>query len=45
MKYISDSGARWREGDMFEWLQKNTPKLYVLTHPVWWYDKTTLENY
>lgn len=45
MKYISDSGARWREGDMFEWLEKNTPKLYVLTHPVWWYDKTTLENY
>ena len=45
MKYISDSGARWREGDMFEWLQKDVLKLYVLIHPVWWYNKTTLENY
>jgi len=45
MKYISDSGARWREGDMFEWIKKDKDKLYILTHPFWWYNNTPLENY
>lgn len=45
MKYISDSGARWREGCMSIWIGKNEPKLYILTHPFWWYEETPLENY
>ena len=44
-KYISDSGCRWREGDMLNWINKGEDKLYVLTHPVWWYETTPLENY
>ena len=44
-QYISDSGGRWREGDLLYWVDKNTPKLYVNTHPVWWYNLTSLENY
>ena len=45
VKYISDSGSRWREGDMLEWINKGESKLYVLTHPAWWYETTPLENY
>lgn len=44
-KYISDSGGRWREGDLLEWINKDINKLYVNTHPVWWYNNTPLENY
>lgn len=44
-KYISDSGGRWREGDLLEWVNKDINKLYVNTHPVWWYNQTPLENY
>ena len=45
-KYISDSGARWREGSMHEWISEDkADKLYVNTHPLWWFDKTPLENY
>lgn len=45
MKYISDSGCRWREGDMKEWIEKGQEKLYVNTHPFWWFENTPLENY
>lgn len=45
MKYISDSGARWREGCMSEWIKKEEPKLYINTHPFWWFKNTPLENY
>jgi hypothetical protein len=45
MKYISDSGCRWREGDMREWIEKHHRKLYINTHPFWWFEKTPLENY
>lgn len=45
MKYISDSGCRWREGDMKVWIEKGQPKLYVNTHPFWWFENTPLENY
>lgn len=34
-KYISDSGMRWREGDMLENLD-DYPRLQVLVHPAWW---------
>ena len=45
MKYISDSGARWREGCMCNWIKNNEKKLYINTHPFWWYKDTPLENY
>ena len=44
-KYISDSGGRWREGDLIDWVNKKEKKIYVNTHPVWWYNNTPLENY
>lgn len=33
-KYISDSGQRWREGDLSQHLDKSY--LQVLVHPIWW---------
>lgn len=45
MKYISDSSARWREGCMCNFIKKETPRLCVLTHPIWWHKKSPLENY
>lgn len=45
MKYISDSAGRWREGCACNFIRENTPKLCVLTHPIWWFDKTPAENY
>jgi hypothetical protein len=35
-KYISDSSCNWREGCLHHHIGKHH-KLYVLTHPVWWY--------
>ncbi len=40
MKYISDSQYKWREGCMCNHLAKEK-KLCILTHPIWWSDKTT----
>ena len=34
-KYLSDSGARWREGCLCRWLGKED-HFTVLVHPVWW---------
>ena len=45
MKYISESGCRWREGCMCKFIQEKTPKLTILTHPFWWHEKSPLENY
>ena len=45
MKYISESSGRWREGCMCNFIKKNAPKLSILTHPIWWFEKTPLENY
>lgn len=45
MKYISDSSSRWREGCMHEWIEKGEEKLCILTHPIWWSEKSPLENY
>src|SRR3989344_179565 len=45
MKYISDSSSRWREGCMHEWIEKEEPRLCILTHPIWWSEKSPLENY
>ena len=40
MKYISDSSYRWREGCMCSHMKKES-RLCILTHPIWWSDKTT----
>jgi hypothetical protein len=45
MKYISDSSSRWREGCMCIHIKNEVPKLYILTHPIWWFNKSPLENY
>lgn len=39
MKYISDSGYRWREGCMCNHIKKEK-RLCILTHPIWWSDAT-----
>ena len=44
-KYISDSSSRWREGCMHEFIERETKKLCILTHPIWWFDKSPIENY
>ncbi|NLE75866.1 MAG: hypothetical protein GX605_03820 [Chloroflexi bacterium] len=44
MKYISDSGARWREGCACGFLGR-ADRLQVLTHPIWWFERSMLENY
>jgi len=43
-KYISDSGGRWREGCMCNHLGKHD-KMIILTHPWWWFEKNSAENY
>lgn len=36
-KYLSDSNARWREGDPRDGLaQAAWPRLQLLVHPIWW---------
>jgi len=47
MKYISESAGRWYEGCMcnFTSQPKKYPKLCILTHPVWWYDKSPVQNF
>lgn len=44
MKYLSDSSGRWREGHFAEWLDKE-PRMQVLTHPFWWFERVPAENY
>lgn len=45
-KYISDSSCNWREGSLFYHINNDTyKKLYVLTHPYWWYESSPIENY
>lgn len=44
IKYLSDSGGRWREQCFSNWVNK-VDKLQVLVHPFWWYNKVTQENY
>jgi hypothetical protein len=40
IKYISDSSYRWKEGCMCSHLKKEN-KLYILTHPIWWFSDAT----
>ena len=44
-KYISDSSCRWREGCMHNHIGSMKSPLYILTHPVWWYQNTPSECY
>lgn len=44
IKYLSDSGGRWREGHFNEWVNV-VNKLQVLIHPWWWFKKYPQENY
>jgi hypothetical protein len=44
MKYISESGGRWRERCACKWLDRDVD-LCILTHPFWWYEQTPLERY
>jgi hypothetical protein len=41
MKYLSDSNAHWREGDLLEHLGRHD-RLQVLVHPDWWFAKDML---
>ena len=43
-KYLSDSGARWREGCFSEHIGE-WDEMLVLTHPFWWYNNSPGENY
>lgn len=43
-KYISDSSCNWREGCLHQHIGKHN-KIYVLTHPVWWYNINPGECY
>jgi len=45
LKYISDSSCRWREGCMCNFIKADAPRLYILTHPVWWFRQSPIENY
>tara|TARA_A100001015_G_scaffold260287_1_gene304859 strand:+ start:369 stop:962 length:594 start_codon:yes stop_codon:yes gene_type:complete len=44
VKYISDSGGRWREGCFSKHINGYS-ELLINTHPVWWFDSTPTENY
>jgi len=44
VKYISDSGGRWREGCFSQHVDKHR-KLLVSTHPVWWFRSAPTRNY
>jgi hypothetical protein len=44
IKYLSDSGARWREGCFSEWVDKKD-RFQVLTHPFWWFENVPQERY
>ena len=44
-KYISDSSCRWRDGSFYENINQGHKRLYVLTHPYWWYNLSPIENY
>ncbi len=45
-KYISDSSCRWRDGSMNYHIENGrSKKLYILTHPYWWFKNSPIENY
>ena len=44
LKYLSDSNGRWREGCFCQWIDRE-PRIHLLTHPIWWFDRSPQENY
>ncbi len=45
LKYISDSSSRWREGCMCNFIKEDVRRLCILTHPIWWFERSPTENY
>lgn len=41
MKYLSDSNANWREGDLLKHLGKHD-RFQILVHPDWWFENDLL---
>jgi hypothetical protein len=44
MKYLSDSSGRWREGPITNFVGQYD-RFQVLIHPIWWYQRSPMENY
>ena len=44
MKYLSDSSGRWREGPLTNFVNQ-FDRIQVLIHPIWWYQRSPMENY
>lgn len=47
MKYVSESGGKWYEHCFCEFVSnpEKYPKLCILTHPIWWFKESPVENY
>lgn len=45
IRYITDSSHQWRDGCLCQWIKRNTPKIYVIIHPIWWFRGSSCENY
>ena len=43
--YMSDSSGILKDGFLKEHVEKGTKNIYILTHPVWWYQNTPIEVY
>jgi hypothetical protein len=43
-KYLSDSRGSWREDCMCRYIGKHN-RLCILTHPIWWFENISCENY
>jgi hypothetical protein len=41
MKYLSDSNAHWREGDLLQHIGEQ-PRIQALIHPDWWFEDDLL---
>lgn len=41
MKYLSDSNAHWREGDLLQHIKTNN-RFQILVHPDWWFHQDLL---
>lgn len=44
IKYLSDSSGRWREGPLTSFIN-HFDRFQILIHPIWWYEKSPMENY
>lgn len=42
--FTSDSGGRWNATPLDELIANNTPHIYALLHPFYWFKETNLEN-